>query len=38
MDGRGVPSDWGIVVGQGYMVRKGKDPEEGVTATGTETL
>ena len=39
MDGRGVLNDWGIVVGQAYMVRKGKhDPEVGATVPVTETL
>ena len=39
MDGRGVPNDWGIVVGQGYMVRRGKQgSEEGATVSVTETL
>ena len=39
MDGRGVPDDWGIVVGQGYMVRKDRQtPRGGATVPVTETL
>lgn len=39
LDGRGVPNEWGIVVGQGYMVRKGKqEPEAGTAVQVTEKL